>query len=400
MPPVIPLIAMLAIQTVVTMASYVVPVLAPEAAADLGVDGSSAGFYTSLIYLMATLSSLLAPSVVKRYGPLRVSQGALLIVGCGLALGANSTLVAMTVSAVAIGIGYGPPSPASTHVLARFTPPRHNNLVFSIKQIGVPLGGALAGLIVPPLVLAFGWRTAILIMAVVPIILVVFIQPLRRGYDDDREPDTRLFRGGVLAPLWIILGHHELRRLAIFGLCGAAAQLCFGAFMVVYLVAKLDYSLVVAGSALATFQITGAVSRPIMGWIADRFIAPNYLLGGLGLLLAAMAAIFTTIDPGWPGFAVFLACSLVGIGASSWTGLIIAEMTRICGAKQAGVAAGGLFFCMFGGIIVGPSGFALAVTASGGYLVPYLGLAVLMIACSLPVLFLRARRAEPANPAR
>jgi MFS family permease len=295
-----------------------------------------------------------------------------------------------------LGIGYGPPSPASTQILAKFTPPKHANFVFSIKQIGVPLGGALAGLVVPSLVLAFGWQTAILVIAAAPVILVGIIQPLRRSYDADRDPAARLFHGGLFAPLWIILRHPELRWLALFGLFGASAQLCFGAIMVVYLVEKLDYSLVFAGSALATFQLTGAISRPIMGWIADRFIAPNYLLGGLGLLLAGMAVVFTQLDQSWPVGAIFLACSMVGIAASSWTGLIVAEMTRICGAKQAGVAAGGLFFCMFAGIIIGPSGFALAVSATGGYIAPYLGIAVVMVIASLPVLFLRAMARRPA----
>jgi MFS family permease len=383
---------MLAIQAVITMASYVVPVLAPAAAPDLGVDGSSAGFYTSLVYLMATFSSLLAPTVVKRLGPLRVSQAALLIVGAALALGASNVIALLVLSAIMLGIGYGPPSPASTHVLARFTPPRHNNLVFSIKQIGVPLGGALAGLIVPALVLGFGWQTAILIMAAAPIALIAIVQPLRRQYDDDREPATRLFRGGMFAPLRLVLLQKELTWLALFGLIGAATQLCFGSIMVVYLVERLDYSLVIAGSALATFQITGAISRPIMGWIADRFIAPNLLLGGLGLLLAVMATVFTFLDPTWPGLAVFFACFLVGIGASSWTGLIVAEMTRICGPRDAGVAAGGLFFMMFSGIIIGPSGFAFAVSATGGYLAPFLGLTAIMAAVSLPVLALRRPR--------
>jgi len=391
---VIPLAATLSIQAVITMASYVVPVLAPAAAPDLGIDASSAGFYTSLLYLLATISSLLSPTIVARYGALRVSQVALLIVGGALALSAGNLVVLMVASAIMLGIGYGPPSPASTHILARFTPPQHANLVFSIKQIGVPLGGALAGLIVPPLVLSYGWQAAVLIVAAVPIVLIAIIQPLRRTYDEDRDRDARLFRGGLLAPLWIVLRHTELRWLAIFGLCGASAQLCFGAILVVYLVEKLDYSLVFAGSALATFQLTGAFSRPIMGWIADRYIAPNYLLGGLGLLLAGMAILFTFLDSRWPVPAVFFACCLVGIAASSWTGLIIAEMTRICGPKQAGVTAGGMFFCMFGGIIIGPSGFALAVSATGGYVVPYVGVAAVMTIASLPILFLRAGRRD------
>ena len=36
-------------------------------------------------------------------------------------------------------------SPAGSEILQRFSPPPIRNLVFSIKQTGVPLGGVLAG---------------------------------------------------------------------------------------------------------------------------------------------------------------------------------------------------------------------------------------------------------------
>ncbi|WP_417276298.1 hypothetical protein [Castellaniella sp.] len=46
----------------------------------------------------------------------------------------------MTVGALLIGLGYGP-----------ITPAHRMSFVFSIKQTGVPLGGVLAGLVVPGL---------------------------------------------------------------------------------------------------------------------------------------------------------------------------------------------------------------------------------------------------------
>ena len=50
-------------------------------------------------------------------------------------------------------------------MLTRFTPPQHRNLMFSVKQAGVPLGGMIGGLALPPLIEAMGWRLAAVVVA-------------------------------------------------------------------------------------------------------------------------------------------------------------------------------------------------------------------------------------------
>jgi len=57
----------------------------------------------------------------------------------------------MVLASMLIGIGYAFNNPASSHILKRVTPPRLRNLVYSIKQAGVPVGGILAALVMPPL---------------------------------------------------------------------------------------------------------------------------------------------------------------------------------------------------------------------------------------------------------
>ena len=44
-----------------------------------------------------------------------------------------------------VGLSNGAANPAGSEVLTRFTPPAHRNVVFSIKQAGVPLGGVIGG---------------------------------------------------------------------------------------------------------------------------------------------------------------------------------------------------------------------------------------------------------------
>ena len=48
-----------------------------------------------------------------------------------------------------MGFGYGMTNPSGAELLMRITPKRRRNIVYSIKQTGIPLGGMLAGAIAP-----------------------------------------------------------------------------------------------------------------------------------------------------------------------------------------------------------------------------------------------------------
>ena len=166
------LIATTAIQAAAACAALTVPSIAPVIAARLDVPASMIGTYISLLYMGASTAALAGGGVVLRYGALRLSQACLVACAAGLALtlvlGADAGvlgLITMALAALVVGVGYGPITPASSHVLAKTTPRERMALVFSIKQTGVPAGTALAGLIVPPLTVAFGWEAAVVLIS-------------------------------------------------------------------------------------------------------------------------------------------------------------------------------------------------------------------------------------------
>ena len=149
------LAATTAIQAAAACAALTIPSIAPVIAAQLGVADSTIGTYISLLYVGASTAALAGGGVVLRYGAIRLSHTCLLLCAVGLAADAVADTRRrrggacghglVGVSAVMIGVGYGPITPASSHVLARTTPPDNLALMFSIKQTGVPAGTALAG---------------------------------------------------------------------------------------------------------------------------------------------------------------------------------------------------------------------------------------------------------------
>jgi hypothetical protein len=140
-------------------------------------------------------------------GPSSASQLALGLSALGLLLLSGAAAAAGRRWAPWIsGLGYGPITPASSQMLARTTDPRHYALVFSIKQTGVPLGGVVAGLLVPPLALGAAPMPALLATAALCLAGAAAAVPLRAALDRTREAaapwPTLGRRGGTPALSW------------------------------------------------------------------------------------------------------------------------------------------------------------------------------------------------------
>ena len=127
--------------------------------------------FVALAYGVGIVSALLSPGFILRYGGVRALQGVLAATAAMLLLAAGGSILWLAVAAVVLGLGYGAAAPASTHLLVPHTPARVFNMVMSLRQIGVPLGGVLGSLLLPPLVLHVGWRAALL--AEVPAVLLL-----------------------------------------------------------------------------------------------------------------------------------------------------------------------------------------------------------------------------------
>ena len=139
-----PLLVTLLIQSFSALSLMAVPVLIPTELGLPRLSPSGIGLYIFCAYAGALLGTLSAGALVDRWGAIRTSQWALMVSAAGLILAALYP-GALMLAAFMIGMGYGPITPASSHVLIQTTPAKRLNLVFSIKQTGVPVGVAMSG---------------------------------------------------------------------------------------------------------------------------------------------------------------------------------------------------------------------------------------------------------------
>jgi MFS family permease len=389
--PMWPLLATLAVQTLATMALYSLPTLAPEVARDLGVNGALVGGFVATAYGVGIVSALLSPGLIRRHGGVRATQAVLLAAAGMLVLAASSRGIAsLAFSAVVLGLGYGAAAPASTHLLVPHTPRSVFNLVMSLRQIGVPLGGVIAALALPPLVLLLGWRLALL-AELIPILLLIFVlESPRRRWDADREPRFNPWGRTLMRPFQLL---RDRRILILSASCFiySGLQLCFVAFMTVHLTSVVGLGLVRAGQMLAIYQIAGSVSRPIWGWIADRVVTPRRTLALHGAGMAIAATMAGQFGPEWPIEHILLVALLAGCTAGGYTGVAYAEYASLGGARRTEATGLGTALMFSGGLSIPPLFGALAALL-GGYAASYRAMAVLALASAVLIWWPQSRQ--------
>ena len=388
----LPLIATLAVQALVSMASITVPVLAPAASKELHISAAFIGLFVALVYFASMLSSAASVDLIRRIGAIRVSQWGLLLCAAGLAMLTVGATPALIASAFLIGFGYGPITPASSHILARTTPPHMMSFVFSVKQTGVPVGGALAGVVVPPLVILGGWRAGAITVAALCVVTALIAQWIRKENDADRDPTRPISARGPFRALALVATDPGVRRLSMCSFFFSALQMCLVTYLVTYLTNRLGYSLVEAGLMLTIAQGAGIVGRIAWGAIADRSGRPAVVLGVLGCAMACASVMMAASSPEWPRALIAVLCALFGGTAVGWNGVFLAEVAREAPPGKAVEATGGALFFTFFGVLITPPIFALIVESGGGYSAAFAAVAAAPLACGV---WLLARRPAP-----
>ncbi len=384
------LVMVTAVQALATFSVLALPTLATRATATFGIGAEAVGYQISIVYLAAAALSGMAGLLVRRWGAALTSIAALALTGLGVLAMASGQLALTVLASAALGFGYALTNPAASHLLFRFAPRHRQNLVFALKQTGVPLGGMVAALLLPTLAELFGWQAAMVVGAGLLAVAMLPLAAMRARLDDDRDPTFRV-KGGVLAGILLVARHSRLRALAVMGLTYASFQFCLFAFLITMLAQDFGWSLVAAGQMATGMQIGGIAGRVAWSVIADRIGHGLDLLIAIGLASAAFALTLAAADTAWPIW--LLAVVLFGFGFClvGWNGLWMAEIARACHPQEVGLATGGVLVFTFGGIVFGPAAFATLYRGLGSYALTYGVFAVVALIGAAALLTVRKR---------
>jgi sugar phosphate permease len=255
-------------------------------------------------------------------------------------------LVAALALAGALGAGV---NAASGRAVMAWFAEDERGLALGIRQMAVPLGGAVAAGALPlleshvSLRAAFLWLAgACLVAAVVGLILIraepaedhsVFGRPLR---------DPRVWRICIASTFYV------------------TTQLSLLGFFVLFLHDRRGVSTSVAAGALAGTQVLGGIARIAAGRWSDHVrmrIAP---LRSVALGLAATVAAVAVLVEATP-WIVVPALVLAGTFSLTWNGLAFTAAAEAAGRARSGAALGLQQTFLSVGSIAAPIGFAAVV---------------------------------------
>src|SRR5260221_1254869 len=178
--------AMFVQQTFASVGKTLPAMLAPLVIFELQVAPAWVGVYYGVSAAASLLAQMGCGSFIVRYGALRMSQVALVLLGGGMVAAAQGGVIGLATSAIVGGGGAAVSTPTSSQLLGRVSPPRLAPLVFSIKQTAVPAGVLICGFLGPAMAAPLGWRGAMLAMAAACLAGAALVPPVRAPFRDDR----------------------------------------------------------------------------------------------------------------------------------------------------------------------------------------------------------------------
>jgi MFS family permease len=381
-------------QTFASLGKILPAVIAPAIILDLHFDPAWIGAYFAVAAFASILFQIACGSFIVRYGALRTSQAALAMLAFGMAVTAHGSVLAFVLSAIIGGGGAAVSTPASSHLLGRFSPAQYAPLVFSIKQTAVPAGLLLAGFLGPLMTDWAGWRGTMLIVAATCFAFLLALQPLRERFDDDRRAAQPVRLSDLKATFRSVMSAHDLRGLSFACFAFNAVQSVMTTFFVIYLT-TLGYTLAAAGFLFSVATAVAMPGRVIWGWIGSVRVAPRIVMAGLAFGMAASAAFVGLYEASWPALVIGAGACALSATALSWHGVLLSETARLAPEGTRGAVTGVVLSFGQTGAMVMPLLYSGLLALTGSYGIGF-------VVCGVPALLvgldlLRSDRGRPAE---
>ena len=359
--------------------------LAPELQASFGFSRGEIGVLIALASAGSALTSRRAGTLTDSVGPVRVLAVSLACFTAAMLVAAAAPLAILFMAAVlAGGLAYGGINPPTNVVIAGRMEGRLG-FFMSVKQTGVPAGGFLAGLVLPPLAVWVSWRFAFGVAAVTAL-AVAGSTALLRGAAVLRPTDAV---GDEAGP-----SRRERISMGFYGFVMAGTQWVFVTYLVLYLTEAGGFSLQAAGLVLALAMAASVGGRLFWGWLSDL---PGRRVSALLWASVLALAMLTAVAGGIDGVAVWPVAALTGAALVGWNGAFHALIAERAGAGGLGRLSGEMMAVVFAGCVVFPPLLGFLSEALDSWTVLWAGTAA-AVALAGAGLLAGSRRPEPRRP--
>lgn len=347
--------------TVVNGTAFLIPTLHTEHEFDLAQAGTLAGAPV----LGGVLTLVAWGAVADRHGERLALAAGLGIASVATAAAATTASpAALAVLLAVAGAGAVSANSASGRVVVGWFPPSQRGLAMGIRQMSVPLGVALAAMVIPPLARdhGIGWALAFpAIMCGIGAIAcaVGIVDPPRP--DRSAAADTGLLENPYRGS-WTLARIHGTSILLVI------PQYVVWTYALVWLVTDLDWNETSAGLVITAAQFLGAFGRVAVGVWSDRAgsrLGPLRIVAiSVAVSMAALAATAWFTSP--VAIVMLLVASVTTVAPNGLAFTAVAEIAgpfwggRALGIQNTGQFLTGAAVGPAFGALIGVAGFPIA----------------------------------------
>jgi sugar phosphate permease len=307
------------------------PALGPAVRSEYGLSLGQVGLAFAAVAVGGMLTLVPWGALTDRIGERPVMASGL--AGCALALVAAAlapSYAALLVALFVAGMFGASATGASGRAVMGWFARSERGFALGIRQMALPLGGALASLTLPRLVDAHGLQAAFIALSGLSFTAAVASLLLMR------DPPPGPSRAPAL-PAPPPTRDARLWRLGAGGALLVVAQASMLGFIVLFLHDARNVSAATAAAALGAVQLIGAGLRIVAGRRSDREglrIAPMRRMAARNAaLLAALAALATG-----PSALLYPLLAFAAVATMTWNGLAFTAAAEISGRARAGTA--------------------------------------------------------------
>ncbi len=337
-----------------TLAAPSMGILATFIIDDLSISRTTLGWIIATNVVLAAVLSPAIGLVTDRIG----GKAALIFVFslsvvAFVVFGIAPALTWLFIAAALAAVGQAGANPATNKLIGEDLPPGERGVTTGIKQSGVQAAITAAGLVLPTLAIAFGWRAAMLALAVLPLagaVIAFIVIPA-----SDRSAQSTGAGAHRLPPSIWWLGAYGL----VMGFAGAVTF-----FIPLFAEESLGLDPRIGGLAITVVGSVAFAARILWARYAERRHRYLWSLGVMAML-GVIASILLLASTRWI-WLLWVGAVLIGASTSAWNSVGMLTVINEAGAAT-GRASGVVLLGFLTGLGVGPPLYGATVDATGSY---------------------------------
>ncbi|OTW75818.1 MFS transporter [Bacillus cereus] len=277
-----------------------------------------------------------------------------------------------------VGTFYSVSQPGGSKVIMKWFSKENRGLAMGIRQAGIPIGGTLAGVLIPFLTIKYNMAYAVNSIACICIIGgFLFFIFYKEPYIQEKVKQERS-KLSFWMQLKEVMCKKELYAIYITGICMISLQMVLVAHFIEFLVLEQSITPILAGKVFSVMFFSGMVGRVILAATSDLFYKGNRrtllfitVCISIFFILILVMSIHTITN------VLYGVSALLGFFSIGWFSLFITEVAESASEESVGMTVSFALTLNQIAIIAAPALFGYIVDKKG-YTYAWLCIVVLL----------------------